>query len=102
MEEEPKIVEEDIIEDFDPISPLTKYMMPHKPTFEVKKDLDNVKLHINMPLFPKNVSFEGEMLVKIPTLKLENWDLADRKKFLELVPSEYLEQVPYDAGIIKV
>lgn len=57
-------------------------MAPRKPTIEVTKDLDKVKLHINTPLLPDNVSFEGEMLAKIPMLNLKDWDLANYAEFL--------------------
>lgn len=80
MAEEPKIVEEDLVEEVDLISRLPKYMASCKPIVEVTKDLDKVKLHIKIPLLPENVPFEGEMLAKIPMLKMEDWDLGGLHK----------------------
>ena len=77
-------------------------MARRKPMVEVTKDLDKVKSHINTPLLPENVPFEGEMFAKLPALKLEDWDLADCAEFPELALSEYLEKVHYEGAVIKV
>ena len=55
-----------------------------------------------MSLILEDVLVEGDMFAKIPLLKMEDWDLADQEKFPELSPSMYLENIPYDDGMVRV
>lgn len=96
------IMEEDVVEDLDPLLLLPTYVAPHKSSLKVPKDMNNVWSYINSSLIPKYVSFEGDMFAKNPLLEMEDWDFADQDKFLELAPSMYLDSVAYNEGVIKV
>lgn len=51
---------------------------------------------VSTPLLLKKVVFEGMLLGPIPILKMEDWDLADHEKFLQLVSNKYLDKIYYE------
>ena len=48
------------------------------------KDLDETKSSLQTLLLPNNIMFEGTHLGCMPSLKLEDWDLANHEKFPHL------------------
>ena len=63
---------------------LPVYVPPHKGKTKVPKDLDEMKSSLQTPLLPDGIVFEGTHLGCVPTMKLEDWNLADNEKFLHL------------------
>jgi len=53
--------------------------------------LDAIKSTLNTLSLPEGVLFEGAVVVFIPTMKFEDWDLADNEKFPHLETSELME-----------
>lgn len=51
---------------------------------KVPKDLEEGKFILNTSLLPKKIMFEGPRLVRLPHIKLEDWDLANTKQFPHL------------------
>jgi len=43
-----------------------------------------VKSALQTPLLPDGITFEGLLLGCVPTLKFEDWDLANSEKFPHL------------------
>lgn len=83
------------VEGVEPISKLSDYIPLRKGKVKVIKDPDAAKFIINMPLLPENITFKGPRLARIPHLKMEDWDLADRERFPHLVMENYMKQVYY-------
>ena len=78
MEEFPEtIMEEDIVEIFDPILQLPAYVAPRKSSVKVPKDLDKVWSFINMSFLPEKFLVEGDMFEKILLLKMDDWGLEN-------------------------
>jgi len=50
----------------------------------VPKYLDATKSSLQTPLLPDGIVFEGSHLGHVPTMKFEDWDLADIEKFPQL------------------
>ncbi len=48
------------------------------------KDLDESKSFLQTSLLPEDIIFEGMHLGRVPSLKFEDWDLADHEKFPHL------------------
>lgn len=76
MEEETEIVH--------PPTKLPTYIPPRKGKAKVPKDLDKSKSSLQTPLLLDNIIFWGTHLGRVPSLKVEYWDLADQKKFHHL------------------
>lgn len=82
--------DEGMEEETEPAHPPTKlptYIPPWKGKAKVPKDLDKIKNSLQIPLLPNDVIFECTHLGQVPSLKFEDWDLADHEKFphLEIV-----------------
>lgn len=60
------------------------------------KDLDNEKFMVSTPLLSKKVVFEGMLLARIPTLKMEDLHLGDHENFSQFVSTKYLSKVYYE------
>ena len=69
------------IEGTKPISRLPPYIPPRKSTAKVTKDLDSLKFKVFTPLLLKEVPIKGELLARVPFLKMEDWDLGNHVKF---------------------
>lgn len=69
------------VKEGEPITQILKYIPSCKSTTKVPKDPNNTKFMISTPLLPEKVVFDGAMLGRIPSLKLEDWDLGDHAKF---------------------
>jgi len=63
---------------------LPEYVPPWKRKAKVPKDLDATKSTLQTPLLPDGITFQGLHLRHVPTLKFEDWDLIDSKKFPHL------------------
>ena len=59
-------------EGVEPISKLSKYIPLRKRKVKVTKDPDTEKFDIHTPLLPKNITFEGLHLARVPLLKMED------------------------------
>jgi len=83
MEDEDLGVEvEDVeVEGSNPITKFPKYAPLCKDKTKVSKYTDKSKLALHIPLLLDKIVFEGPCLGRVPLLKLEDWDLADTKKF---------------------
>jgi len=67
------------------------------------KDLDNSKSPLQTPLLPDGIIFEGTHLGRVPTLKFEDWDLADHEKFPHLVTAQLImPKQNIRAGVIEL
>lgn len=82
------------------ITQLPPYVPPRKSTIKVTKDLDWTKYKVFMPLLPKEVPMEGDLLAQILFLKMEDTDLGDHVKFPQLEPKKYLKKVYYDESVV--
>lgn len=78
-------VEDIEVEGSDPITKLPEYVPLRKGKTKVPKDIDESKAALHIPLLPDEIIFEGPRLGWVPLLKLEDWDLANTKKFPHLV-----------------
>lgn len=79
--------DEDMEEDIQPIhsaKKLSTYVPPWKGKTKVPKDLDETKISLQTPLLPDDIMFEGTHLGLVLTMKFEDWDLVDHKKFPHL------------------
>ena len=59
---------------------LPAYMPPIKLGAKPVKPKEG-KFSTYTPLLPEEVPFEGEVLGKIPQLKMEDWDFNERSKY---------------------
>jgi len=50
-----------------------------------------MKSALQTQLLPDSITFEGLPLGLVPTLKFEDWDLADSKKFPHLVTESLMK-----------
>lgn len=100
-EEELETRVEDIsVHEVEPIFWLPPYMFLRKPTARVTKDPDAVKFSICTPLMLEDAPFEGALLVQVPQLHMEDWDLAIRAKFPHFELRKYPKIVYYeDVGV---
>lgn len=57
------------------------YMPPRKPNSKWSKDPKDGKLDIFTSLLREEVSFEGEVLGRIPQLNMEDWDFKNPIKY---------------------
>lgn len=81
---------EDIdIEGVDPISKLPEYI-----------PLSGGK--VNVLLLPDQITFEGSHLVRVPHLKLEDWDLVDTEGFPHLDTDSFMQRVFYKDSSVSV
>lgn len=79
--------EEEVEEDIQPSPSLTKllvYVPPRKGKTKVPKNLDEMKSSLQTLLLPNGIVFEGMHLGCVPTMKFEDWDLAQSEKFQHL------------------
>lgn len=60
---------------------LPTYIPPWKGKVKATKDLEPTKSALQTPLLPDVINFEGSPLGRVPTMKFEDWDLADSEKF---------------------
>lgn len=56
----------------------------------IPKDVDFVNNTLQTPLLPDEIRFDGLSLGQVPSIKFEDWDLADSDKFLELAEDKLL------------
>lgn len=63
---------------------LPPYLSPWRGSTKLPKDLDIVKAELQALLLPDDIRFEGLPLGCVPSLKFEDWDLANSDKFPEL------------------
>jgi len=63
---------------------LSAYVPLCKGKVKVPKDLDETKSLLQTPILPNGIMFEGTHLGHVPSLKFEDWDLADLKNFPHL------------------
>ena len=66
------------------IMKLTNYIPPQKGKVKVTKDPNSKKFTISTPLLPEKVPFEHPWLMRIPLLKIEDWDFIDHARFQHL------------------
>lgn len=66
---------------------LPTYMSPQNPTSKVIRDLDFIKFKVFTPFLPNEVLVEGELLAKVPQLRMEDWDLNDQRKYPHSTPT---------------
>jgi len=86
--------DEEMEEDIQPVcatSELPKYVPPWKGRVNLPKDLDAIKSTFNTPFLRIGVLFEGSVVGHVPTMKFEDWDLADSEKFPHLETSQLME-----------
>lgn len=57
----------------------------------VPKDLDVVYNILITLSLPEGVSFKGTAIGRIPTMKFEDWDLANTEKFPHLETNKLME-----------
>ena len=87
--------DEDMEEDIQPTHSATKmpaYVPPQKGKIKVPKDLDETKSSLQTSLLLDNIVFEGTHVGRVPTMKFEDWDLADCKKFPHLETWNLMKQ----------
>lgn len=87
--------EEEIEEDIQPMRAPTKwpkYVPPRKGRVKVPKDLDVVQSKLITMSLPKGVPLKGMEFGSIPTMKFEDWDLVDTKRFPHLETTKLMEQ----------
>lgn len=70
---------------------LPPYMPPIKLSAKPIKDPKDAKFGTFTPLLPKEVSFDDEVLGKIPHLKMEDLDFNDQRKYPKFELSRYLQ-----------
>lgn len=75
---------------------LLKYIPPNKGKAKVLKDPNTTKFIFSTPLLLEKVVFEGVLLGCLPSLKLEDWDLVDHKKFPHHALNKYLAKIYYE------
>jgi len=66
------------------VTKLPAYVPLQKEKAKVPKDLDETKSLLQTPLLPNGIMFEGTHLGQVPSMKFEDWDLADRENFPHL------------------
>lgn len=86
-------VEDVEVEGSDPITKFPEYVPPCKGKTKVPKDTDERKIALHIPLLLDEIVFEGLHLALVPLLKLEDWDLADTKKFPHLVTDQLMHHI---------
>jgi len=79
----------------DPILKLPEYIPLRKGKAKVQKDPDAGQFSINTPLLPKNITFEGPPLVRVPHLKLEDWNFIDHDQFPHLATETFMRRLFY-------
>ena len=67
------------------------YIPPWKGKAKISKDLEATKSALQTPLHPDEIRFEGLPLGRVPTVKFEDWDLIDSKKFIQLATEKLIE-----------
>lgn len=91
------------IEDIDteeevPVTRLPPYVLLRKSIAKVMKDPYSVKYKDFTPFLPEDVPVKGD---QVPILKMEDWDLGDHIKFLQLEPNKYLKSVYYEESSVR-
>lgn len=71
---------------------LREYVPPRKGKTKIPKDMDTMKSALHMPLLPDGITFEGSHLGHVPTVKFEDWDLANSEKFPHLETVNLMKQ----------
>jgi len=74
-------VEDIDVERSDPISKLLEYIPSCRGNAKFPKDIYESKVTLHTPLLPGNITFRGLCLMRVPHLKLDDWDLADTECF---------------------
>ena len=54
--------------------------------------MDAAKSTLQTPLLPDEIRFDGLPLGRVPSIKFEDWDLADSDKFPQLAADKLLPQ----------
>lgn len=88
-------MQDDVEEDLPPTPSAAKlptYVPLWKWKVRVLKDLEATKSVLHTPLLPDIITFEGSLIGRVPTLKLEDWDLMDNENFPHLVTESLLKQ----------
>lgn len=104
------IIEEDkdegIEEETEGATPLTRlptYVPPRKGKAKVPKDLDESKSPLQTPLLPDDIILKGAHLGRVPSLKFEDWDLADHEKLPHLATTHLMKPKKHTAtGVIEL
>lgn len=93
---------EDIdIEGADPISKIPPYVLLSWGKAKVPKEIDENKITLFTLLLIDKITFEGLCLAHVPHLKMEDWGLADTKRFPHLVTDTFMYHIFYkDIGVI--
>lgn len=99
-EEVHDVIEELDYEEVEPITRLPKYIPSWKGKANIPRDSDSRKFMVSTSLLPEKIPFEGTLLGCIPTLKMEDRDLVDHKKFPHLVTNKYLARIYYETRVI--
>lgn len=87
--------EEDMEVDIQPmhsVARLPEYVPLWKGKAKVPKDLDATKSALQTLLLLDGIKFEGLLVGCVPTLKFEDWDLVDSKKFPHLETESLMKQ----------
>jgi len=80
----------------DPITRLPAYIHPWKGKVKVTRDPDSGKFAISMRLLLEEVVFECVLLLRIPVLKLEDWDLPIHEKFPHFPTNKCMTKIYYE------
>jgi len=80
---------------------LPKYIPPWKGNAKLTNDPNIKKFIVSMPLFPEHAPFEVPRLMRIPLLKMEDWDITGHTKFPNLGMEKYMHKIYYEEmGVI--
>jgi len=88
-------VDEEMAEDIQlvrTVAKLPEYVPSWKGKVKVPKDLDATKSRLQSLLLPNGIMFEGSALDCMPTMKFEDWDLADNEMFPHLQAENLMKQ----------
>lgn len=55
-----------------------------------------------MPLLQEAITFEGPRLVRVPHLKLKDWDFGDIERFPHLATNTFIKRVFYKESDVTV
>lgn len=71
---------------------LPTYVPLWKGKVKAAKDLEAMKSVLQTPLLPEDITFEGPPLGWVPTMKFNDWDLADSEKFPHMTMERLMKQ----------
>lgn len=70
---------------------LPPYVPPWNGKAKILKDLKATKSALHTLLLPDDIRFEDTPLGQVPTMKFEDWDLADSEKFPQLAEEKLMK-----------